>query len=362
MTLFSTAPIATKKTAFRRAIMKWYGHQARDLSWRGTRDPYAIWVSEIILQQTRVDQGTPYIERFLKAFPTVEALASAEVDAVLKLWEGLGYYTRARNLHKAARHVVEHDGGQLPLDAKAWEDLPGVGRYTAGAIASIAFDESAPVVDGNVKRVLARLLNCRDNIDTPATTKAIWEWMTTLVRGKSPGVFNQSVMELGANICTPRNPACKGCPVQRYCLAYAQGTQATLPVRKSKKKVPHHQIVVAAIKKNGRYLLGKRPPEGMLGGLWEFPGGKVEAGESHEEALHREMKEELGIRIDILDPLCSVDHAYSHFKITVHVYVCRQRSGRPSPKVHTDLKWVFQKHFDRYAFPKANHKFLAKLP
>lgn len=360
--LYSDAPIFHNKTAFRRAIMKWYAEQARDLSWRGTLDPYSVWVSEIVLQQTRVDQGTPYIERFLKKFPTVQSLAKAKEDAVLKLWEGLGYYSRARNLHKAAKHIVLEREGVFPATADEWETLPGVGRYTAGAISSIAYGEAAPVVDGNVKRVLSRLLNCHENIDSPKTTNAIWDWMTLLVKGKKPGDFNQSMMELGSNICTPKKLKCDVCPVQRFCLAYSNNTQPDLPVRTPKKKVPHHQIVIAAIKKNGRYLLGKRPPDGMLGGLWEFPGGKVETKESHEAALHREIDEELGVKIEIIESLGKVDHAYSHFKITLHIYICKHLSGTPSPKAHTELKWVSQKQFENYAFPKANHKFLAKLP
>jgi A/G-specific adenine glycosylase len=359
---YTHAPIFTKKIVFRRALMTWYREQARDLSWRGTLDPYAIWVSEIVLQQTRVDQGTPYIERFLKKFPTVFDLAKANEDAVLKLWEGLGYYSRARNLHKAARLVANEREGIFPATALEWETLPGVGRYTAGAIASIAYGENAPVVDGNVKRVLARLLDCHDNVDSPATTNAIWDWMTILVRGKNPGEFNQSVMELGASICSPRNPNCGCCPVKRFCLAHSQSTQAQLPVRTPKKKVPHHQIVVAAIKKNGRYLLGKRPADGMLGGLWEFPGGKVEPREAHETALHREINEELGVGIDIVESLGSIEHAYSHFKITLHVYLCKHTHGTLVAHAHTELKWVSKKNFSTYTFPKANHKFLSTLP
>ena len=208
-------PILQHKTAFRRAIITWYRTQARTLSWRGTKDPYRVWIAEIILQQTRVDQGTPYIERFLKKFPTPQKLANAHIDTVLKQWEGLGYYTRARNLHKAAQHIIHQDNATLPTTAKQWITLPGIGRYTAGAIASIAYDEQTPVVDGNVKRVLTRLNNYPKNIDQAKNTETIWDWMTLLVKGKSPGDFNQSIMELGANICTPRKPLCQSCPVKK---------------------------------------------------------------------------------------------------------------------------------------------------
>jgi A/G-specific adenine glycosylase len=319
-------------------------------------------VAEIVLQQTRVIQGTPYIERFLKRFPTIEKLASARQDSVLKLWEGLGYYSRARNLHKAARIVVREFDGILPTTAHDWQSLPGIGPYTAGAIASIAHDEQVPVVDGNVKRVLTRLTDCPDNIDLPKTTDVIWDWMAILVKGKSPGDFNQSIMELGANICTPKNPACASCPVHTFCEANRNATQSIRPVRARKKKVPHHHIVIAAIRKNGRYLLGKRPPKGLLGGLWEFPGGKVEPGETHEQALAREIKEELAITIHSPQYLTTVKHAYTHFKVTLHIYLCKPEKGTPKPKVHTHLKWMRKKDFAKLAFPKANHKFLSKLP
>ena len=276
-----------RKTLFRRALLKWYRREKRDLFWRGTSDPYAVWVVEIILQQTRVEQGGPYIKRFLAAFPTVQDLARATPDRVLKLWEGLGYYTRARNLHKAAKIIADERSGRFPETAEDWQQLPGVGRYTAGAIASIAFGESAPVLDGNVKRVLARLIDLDASIDDGAVTENLWALAALFVRGKLPGDFNQAMMELGANVCTPRAPACEVCPVSKFCFAFERGTQSQRPVRKPKKAVPHYEIVVAAIKKNGRYLLGKRPPEGLLGGLWEFPGGKVKPGETHAAALRR---------------------------------------------------------------------------
>ncbi len=349
------------KTPFRRRLLNWYRREARDLPFRGETDPYKIWVSEIILQQTRVEQGTPYFERFLKAFPTVGQLARANMDEVLKLWEGLGYYSRARNLHKAAKIVTGELGGGLPVTADAWERLPGVGRYTAGAIASIAFGERVPVLDGNVKRVLARLLDLNSSIDDSAVVRHLWEVMDQLVQGRSPGDFNQAMMELGARRCTPKAPACDACPVRTFCRAHAKGTELKRPLRAKRKPVPHHTIVVAAIKKNGRYLLGKRAPKGLLGGLWEFPGGKLEPGESHNAALAREVKEELGITIQQGELVAKVNHAYTHFKVTLNVYACRHLSGKPSAHVHTELKWVRARDFSKLAFPKANHKFLDLL-
>ncbi|MCP4641067.1 MAG: A/G-specific adenine glycosylase [bacterium] len=346
-------------TALRRNLLRWYRREARDLPWRRTQDPYAVWVSEIMLQQTRIDQGAPYYERFMAAFPTVEALAAASDDAVLKLWEGLGYYSRARNLHKAARLVAE--GGRFPETAEAWTELPGVGRYTAGAIASIVFGERAPVVDGNVIRVLARLFDIEACTDDTATRKVLWALAETLVPPKNPGDFNQALMELGAMVCTPKSPVCDGCPVRNQCQAREEGVQEQRPVRKAKKRVPHHEIVVAAIRKDGQYLIGKRPPGGLLGGLWEFPGGKVEPGESHQQALRREVKEELGVTVRIGGLVTSVNHAYSHFRVTLNVYRCTLTRGTPVPHSHTELRWVALEEFGDLAFPKANHKFLGLL-
>lgn len=348
-------------TAIQRALLAWFEADARDLPWRRTTDPYRVWLSEVILQQTRVDQGLPYYERFVEAFPTVEALASAPEDAVLKRWEGLGYYTRARNLHKAARVLVEDYGGQLPRAPEVLQMLPGVGRYTAGAIASIAFGIAAPVVDGNVKRVLARLFNIEESIDDTATERTLWTLAEALVPAKRPGDFNQALMELGARICVPKSPRCDGCPVEKHCQARRAGTQAERPVRGAKKAVPKKEIVVAAILRDGQYLIGKRPPEGLLGGLWEFPGGKIERGETHAQALVRECEEELGVKVRPGGMIACVKHAYTHLHVTLNVYRCRLVSGKPRPKAHTELRWVAPADFDDYAFPKANHKFLPLL-
>jgi A/G-specific adenine glycosylase len=349
------------KPALRQALLRWYRAHRRDLPWRRTRDPYHVWISEIILQQTRVEQGTPYFERFVAAFPTIHDLAAASETKVLKLWEGLGYYRRARLLHQAAKHIVHQSNGELPVTADAWLAIPGVGRYTAGAIASIAFDEPAPVLDGNVKRVLARWLDIDDEIEQAVTLQRLWTVAETLVRGKHPGDFNQAMMELGARVCTPKAPQCAACPVARYCAAYAAGTQDQRPVRRAKQPVPHKEIVVAVIHRNGRYLLGKRPSDGLLGGLWEFPGGKINPGENHEQALLREVREELGMTVKPGGLVACVRHAYSHFRVTLNVYKCTPLNGAATAHTHTELRWVRKQDFHRYAFPKANHKFLGLL-
>ena len=345
----------------RRALLAWYRRSARDLPWRRTRDPYRIWLSEVMLQQTRVETALPYYKRFLKEFRNVKALASAKQDRVLKLWQGLGYYSRARNLQKAARIIAGERHGRFPRTADEWQALPGVGRYTAGAVASIAFGERVPVLDGNVKRVLARLCAIEHRIDETVTISRLWSIAEALVPVRNPGAFNQALMELGSSLCTPQKPRCGQCPLRACCRARAFGTEGRLPVRRKKKPVPHYDIVAGAICKNGRYLLGKRPLDGLLGGLWEFPGGKVENGETHEQALVREMQEELGLDVDVGPVVASVRHAYSHFAITLHLYRCKSPRGRPESRYHTEIKWIRPVHFHRYAFPAANHKCLDRL-
>ncbi len=345
----------------RRSLLAWFRRSARQLPWRGTPDPYKIWVSEVFLQQTRLQTMLPYYERFMEAFPTVHALAGADEEQLMKLWEGLGYYSRARNLHRAAKIVVGDLGGRFPITAEEWQKLPGIGRYTANAIASIAFGERVPVVDGNVKRVLSRVFNIKECVDDVEIERLLWSIAEALVPGTSPADFNQALMEMGSLVCTPRNPLCAECPLRHICDARALGCQELLPVRRKKKPLPHHDVVAAAVRKNGRYLLGKRPSRGLLGGLWELPGGKVKGGESHEQALKRELKEELGIEAAVGPLVASVKHAYSHFKVTLYVYRCEQRAGRARPLHHAQVKWVRPKDLGNYAFPAATRKVLHLL-
>lgn len=356
----SKTPEDNKIAGIQRGLLAWYRQSARDLPWRRARDPYRVWLSEIMLQQTRVETVIDYFERFTREFPTLPDLAAAPEDRVLKLWEGLGYYSRARNLHKAAQLLAQRNG-EFPHSAEEWMQLPGVGRYTAGAIASIAFGQRAPVLDGNVKRALSRLYLIEEMIDEASTINRLWALADRLTPARKPGDFNQAIMELGARVCLPRNPRCEACPVIQWCAAYAEGKQTELPRRKIKPQVPHKEVVAAAIARNGRYLLGKRPPDGMLGGLWEFPGGKVEPGESLEEALRRELREELGIETQVGERIASVDHAYTHLRVTLHLFACEIVSGKPQPLYHTDIKWVTRRRLREHAFPKANLKFLDRL-
>jgi A/G-specific adenine glycosylase len=269
--------------ALQRALLSHFDEHRRDLPWRRTSDPYAVWVSEVMLQQTRVEAVVPYYERWLARFPTVEALSAADLDDVLKTWEGLGYYARARNLHAAARLVRERHAGDLPSDPRELQRLPGVGEYTAGAIASIAFGVPAPAVDGNVRRVLARLYDLEE-----PTSGQLRRIAAALVPADRPGDFNQALMELGATLCTPRSPRCDACPLVALCRARALGVQEDRPHAAAKRAVPERVIATAVVDDgDGRLLLVKRPRHGLLGGLWEFPGQEVETGEEPERVARR---------------------------------------------------------------------------
>jgi len=302
-------------------LLDWYDQAARDLPWRTTRDPYAVWVSEVMLQQTRVETVIPYYERFLARFPTPHALADADEDTVLAHWSGLGYYRRARLLHAGVREVVAHYGGQVPEDADARRALPGVGRYTAGAIGSIAFDKPEPIVDGNVTRVLARLLRIDTPVGSTATTKRLWEEAARLVPPERPGDFNQALMELGATLCTPRQPRCESCPLQRDCRAYVHGEVAALPVPKAK-KAPVPMALSAVVATSGRGTMRRvwlvKGDEALFGGLWGLP---MSEGEPR-EALH-----EAGVQARLQrDPVGEVEHLLTHRRLMVTVY--RASGGR----------------------------------
>ncbi|TWT41772.1 putative A/G-specific adenine glycosylase YfhQ [Phycisphaerae bacterium RAS1] len=308
-------------SALRRRLLAWYRRSARDLPWRRTGDAYRIWVSEVMLQQTQAATVVPYFERFISAFPTVEELARAPQQRVLKLWEGLGYYSRARNLHTAAALVVRQRCGRLPTSAADWQTLPGVGRYTAAAIASIAYGEPVAVLDGNVARVLARLLALGNPIDAPATRAALWEEAQRLLAPQAPGDFNQAMMELGARVCTPRNPSCGACPLRRHCLAAARGIADELPVKRARPAVPHVRAAAAAIECDGRYLLVRRPQRGLLAGLWQLPTVEV-----NQRAAARELREHvrsrLAYQIRVGPLVATIRHQFTHRLLDVSVYRC----------------------------------------
>ncbi|MBN1284491.1 MAG: A/G-specific adenine glycosylase [Anaerolineae bacterium] len=346
-------------------LLAWFDQYAADLPWRRTADSYSIWLAEIMLQQTQVATVTRYYERFLERFPTLADLAAAPLDEVLKLWEGLGYYSRARHLHRAAQMVIDDYGGQMPRTAEALQKLPGVGRYTAGAIASIAFGEAVPAVDGNVIRVLARLYDIPDDAAQPATKNALWARAGALVPARRAGDYNQALMELGRTVCRPHRPACDICPVQPHCRSYAAGTQAERPAKTRRASTPHYDVAAGVIHGTGahagRILIAQRPLDGLLGGLWEFPGGKQERGESLPDTLKRELREELAIEVEVGDCLVQVKHAFTHFKITLHAYECMHTGGEPVARGAAAFAWATPDEMDGYAFGKADQAIIKAL-
>ena len=352
----------TNKLFIQHALLDWYDTNARDLPWRRTNDPYAIWLSEIMLQQTQVVTVIPYYEKFLAKFSTVQKLARAKLDTVLKLWEGLGYYSRARNLHNAANIVSHELDGKFPQTVEGLMTLPGIGRYTAGAIASIAFNVKASVLDGNVIRVLCRLHQIADDPKATTANRRLWELADSLVPSRRPGDFNQALMELGATICTPANPDCSNCPLNKKCLAYQNDMQEQLPTRKQKPKLPHYTIVVGIVfRQDGKILIDKRKANAMLGGLWEFPGGKKKSNETFKQAVAREVREETGIEIEVQKRLMIVKHTYSHFRITLHAYLCDYICGTAKPMACDAVKWVTNEQLNQHAFPTANVKIIDTL-
>ncbi|MHC1740261.1 MAG: A/G-specific adenine glycosylase [Anaerolineaceae bacterium] len=340
------------ENSFSQAILTWYQKSARQLPWRGIQDPYATWVSEIMLQQTRVETVIPYFQKWLIQFPTLSALAQSDEQAVLNAWEGLGYYSRARSLLKTARIVAGKWQGQLPQSRVELEKLPGLGRYTAAAIASIAFNQDEVVLDGNVKRVLSRILNIEVAVDTPAGEKLLWQKAEELLPSGQAGDFNQAVMDLGATICTPRSPDCVKCPVSALCQAHQLGLQEERPVITEKKPIPHFQVAAAVFHKGDTVLIQRRPSKGLLGGLWEFPGGKLEAGETPETALAREINEELGVSIHIGEKLGQYKHAYTHFKVTLQAFHAEISTGEPQPLIASELSWVTPQQLNNYPMGK----------
>lgn len=339
---------------WRHALLAWFDEHQRDMPWRSNPLPYNVWVSEIMLQQTQVDTVIPYFNRFLASFPTVQDLAQAPLDDVLKHWEGLGYYSRARNLHKAAKLVSEDLKGTLPSDYKELQKVPGIGPYCAAAITSIAFGNPVPVVDGNVFRVFTRFWGIYEDIKLPATRNMLFDRLSPEIQDVNPSSFNQGIMELGALICSPKQPKCDQCPLSSDCFALKTNTIDDLPVKTKAKPVPHYNIAVGVIWKDGKILIGKRKADQMLGGLWEFPGGKQKETEFLQETVIREIKEETDLTVSIEKQYCSIKHAYSHFKITLHVFKCNYESGTAKSNTTDEIKWIQLNDIDTYAFPKAN--------
>jgi A/G-specific adenine glycosylase len=343
------------------ALLEWYADNARDLPWRNTHDPYAIWVSEIMLQQTRVETVIPYYERWMERYPTATDLAEASIDEVLRHWEGLGYYRRAHNLHRGAIQVVKQYGGQIPDTQIILKSIPGIGEYTAAAIAALAFNVDAIALDGNLRRVLARLLDLEMDPRQPEGKRRIRAWADNLLPTGQASAFNQGLMDLGAMVCLPRIPRCEDCPLSAWCLAYEHGTQPMRPVKKTRGSIPHYFAAAGVLQREGKVLIGRRPEDKLLGGLWEFPGGKQGQNESLEECLSRELEEELGVEVEVGVSLGKFVHAYTHFRITVHAFFADIISGEPKPLDHDELAWVQPSQFVQYPMGKIDRAIARQL-
>lgn len=352
--------------AFRRALLGWFAASARDLPWRRTLAPYHVWLSEIMLQQTQMDRAVGYFQRFVERFPDVASLDAADEDEVLKLWEGLGYYSRARNLRKAARQIMQRHGGVFPREISDIRALPGVGPYTAGAIASVAFNQAVPAVDANVLRVFARLLDLDEPVDAPGARRRLDAAAAELLDPAEPRAFNQALMELGALVCRPRTALCPACPVSDFCLAARRGTAAMRPVLRPGPEIVRIQMACGVLACRGRLLIQKRRADDVWPGLWEFPGGVLEAGESPEEALVRELREETGLGVRPGGRIAVVRSSYTRYRITLHGFFC---SATPGVEPERDFRlneaaearFVVPDALRAFAFPSGHGRLVAKL-
>ena len=348
--------IAQKKEIQTR-LLHWFKRKGRDLPWRKTADPYAIWVSEIMLQQTQVITVIPYYQKFLKSFPTVRHLARASLSNVLKVWEGLGYYSRARNLHSASQIVLNHFRGILPNHLKDLLKLPGIGRSTAGAILSFAFHKDAPILDANARRVISRLFAVSDNPTTIKTDDLLWKLSESLLPEGYSNPFNQALMDLGSMLCTVKHPDCTRCPLRNACKARSSRKPEDYPSKRIRKTIPHVESVSAVIRRDGKVLLRQRPASGLLGGLWEFPNWKMEEKQRSRlrVRLENHIKKDFGITADVKEPIGTFKQTFSHFKLTLQVYHCQSTNGRGKGK------WVSVKNLHLFPMSRIHRKIAGKI-
>lgn len=352
---------SSDKSLIQKVLLEWFEKNQRPLPWREKYEPYHVWISEIMLQQTQVKTVLPYFDRWIKSLPTIQSVAQAPEDQILKLWEGLGYYSRARNLQRAAKVIMEKHRGIFPQNYQDVLALPGIGKYTAGAITSIAFNQDQPLVDGNVIRVLSRLFLYVQNTRLPQAEKQMWEWASEILPKGKARYFNQALMELGALQCTPKSPDCPKCPLNQVCRAYQQDVVEQLPDRGPKKELKYIEVSIGIIRKDGKIFIQKRPEKGLMAGLWEFPGGKVEKGETQRGALEREIKEELGISLKNIKLKQKIKHAYTSFKVNLHCFEADYAAGDLKLGSAVEGKWIEPSELSHYPFPAANVKIIENL-
>lgn len=347
-------------TSFQETLLSWFHKNHRDLPWRKTYDPYHIWISEIMLQQTQMERAISYFERWIEKLPDIKSVANSSEEKILKLWEGLGYYSRARNIFKTAKILVQEHNGTLPAAHKSLLNLPGIGKYTAGAIMSLAFNQEYPIVDANIKRVFARFFN----IDTPVKTKEninfIWDKEKKLIPKRKARFFNQALMELGALICLPKNPKCRSCPVSKKCMAHRLDVVDERPIPGKAKNFVYIDMVTGILTHKGKIFIQKRNKNDVWAGLWEFPGGKLKVNETPQQALQREYFEETEFKITDLKKITIVKHGYTKYRVTLHCFYCSLKNGQSKPTLHAaqEYRWVTHKELINYAFPAGHRKLI----
>ncbi len=345
-----------KDKTFAQNLLAWYRKNARDLPWRRTSDPYKIWISEIMLQQTTVNAVIPYYERWIKAFARIQDVAEADLQTILTYWQGLGYYQRAKNIHKSAQAICQHYHGKIPDDPLILKKLPGFGPYTIGAVLSIAFSKRVPIIDANVRRFVMRLLAIQGHAD-PSQDEKILDFIEDVMPVKAMNFFNQALMEMGALVCRSNEPVCILCPVKSNCLAYQKGIQELIPTAKVK-DIKDIQAVIAVLQKGNQFYIQKRPSKGLLADLWEFPGGKIERGETSQQALARELKEELNTKLVSSSQIMNVQHFYTEFRVKLNVFSCQVKESLHNDPTH---QWVTLEELKKYPMPSGSAKIVEKL-
>ncbi len=355
-----------KKQALAEQLLRWFNHSARELPWRKNYTPYHVLLSEIMLQQTQMERGVRYFLRWIERFPDFAAVAEASEQEILKYWEGLGYYARARNLHATARHITENYHGKLPLDPELLRTLPGIGPYTAAAVASIAGNVDIAVVDANVERVYARLFDIAHSVKKGIGKKIVAELAEQLLPKGKARMYNQAVMEFGALVCLPKNPHCATCPLATHCLARKQGSIAERPVPEKKKETIHIEMATGLLVSNGEIFIQQRNKDDVWGGLWEFPGGQREKGEKITRTIIREYQEETGFSVVVGEKIATVQHSYMHYRVILHGYFCQLSNSdntfrEPRLTAASQYRWITRTRLKDFAFPAGHRKLIEIL-
>jgi A/G-specific adenine glycosylase len=343
----------------RETLLLWFAENGRDLPWRKNYFPYEVWISEIMLQQTRIKAMLPYYNRWMEKFPDLFAVANAAEEELFRSWEGLGYYARVKNIQKAARRIVSEFGGKVPCDFDSIRALPGIGRYTAGAVMSFAFNADYPAADANAARILARIFNISVRSDSREFRDAVWYHASEMLPRGHARDFNQALMDFGSLVCLPKDPLCAECPIAFGCRGFAAGVAGKLPVTVGKKALTEVRRAIGILVQNGKVLVRKRPESGLMPNLWEFPGTEAQNGETLELALKDSWKRELGIRIGSMTPLSIIKHTHTSFRVTLHAFLCNDCG--PMPENVPRLMWLRLGELEKFAFPSAQRKVIRVL-